>query len=68
MNSSNLFVKTFKLAPRPLDKGPSAESGKSRLNLHGSCFGGKINWFRRKNSAKGELLIWRIKIRLGTKV
>ncbi len=32
-----------------------------RLNPHGSCFGGKINWFRHKNSAKGELLIWRTK-------
>jgi hypothetical protein len=61
MNSSNLIVKSFKLVPRPLDKGPRPESGKLRLNLHGSCFGGKINLFKHKNSAKVELLIWRTK-------
>jgi hypothetical protein len=24
----------------------------TNLSLHGTCFGGKINWFRPKNSAK----------------
>jgi hypothetical protein len=28
------------------------KSGKLRLNLHHSSFGGKINWFGPKNSAK----------------
>jgi len=27
-------------------KGPRPTSDKLRLNLHGTCFGGKINWFR----------------------
>jgi hypothetical protein len=61
MNSSNLIAKSFKLVLRRLDKGPRPKSGKLRLNLHGSCFGGKIHWFRHRNSAKGELLIWRTK-------
>jgi hypothetical protein len=47
-----LLVKSFKLVPRPVDEGPRPKSGKLRLNLHGTCFGGKINWFGRKNSAK----------------
>jgi hypothetical protein len=47
-----LLVERFKLVPRPLDEGPRPKSGKLRVNLHGSCFGGKINWFRPKNSAK----------------
>jgi len=52
MNSSNLFDKSFKLIPRPLDMGPRPKSGKLRLNLHGTYFGGKINWLGPKNSAK----------------
>ncbi len=36
----------------PLDEGPRSKSGKLRLNLHDTCFGGKINWFGQKNSAK----------------
>jgi len=40
------------LVPRPLDEGPRPKSGKLRLNLHGTCLGGKINWFEPKNSAK----------------
>jgi len=40
------------LVPRPsLDEGPRPKSGKLRLNLHGTCSGGKINWFGPKNSA-----------------
>jgi hypothetical protein len=47
---------------RPIDKGPTPKSGKLRLNLHGTGFGGKINWFIPKNTVlKGELLIWRTK-------
>jgi hypothetical protein len=46
----------------PLEKGPRPKSGKLRLNLHGTCFGGKINWFGlKKTLLKGELLIWRTK-------
>jgi hypothetical protein len=54
MNSSKaiLLVESFKLVPRPLNKGPKPKSGKLRLNVHGTCFGGKINWFRPKNNAK----------------
>jgi hypothetical protein len=47
-----LMVKSFKWVPRHLDEGPRPKSGELRLNLHGTCFGGKINWFRPKNSAK----------------
>ncbi len=36
----------------PLDQGPRSKSGKLRVNLHGTYFGGKINWFGPKNSAK----------------
>ncbi len=35
---------------------------KLRLNLHGTCFGRKINQFRPKKTVlKRELLIWRTK-------
>ncbi len=43
-----LLVKSFKLVPRPLDEGTWPKSGKLRLNPHGTCFGGKINWFGQK--------------------
>jgi hypothetical protein len=56
-----LLVESFKLVARLLDEGPRPKSDKLRLNLHGTCFGGKINWFGPKNSAKRELLIWRTK-------
>jgi hypothetical protein len=45
-------VESFKLVPRPLDEGSKPKSDKLRLNLHGTCIGGKINWFRPKNSVK----------------
>jgi len=44
------------LIPRSLDKGPRPKNGKLRLNLHGICFGGKINWFKPKNNAKRRAL------------
>jgi hypothetical protein len=47
-----LLVEIFKLVWSPLDEGPRPKSGKLRLNLHGTCFGGKINRFGPKNSAK----------------
>jgi hypothetical protein len=47
-----LLIESFKSVPRPLNEGARPKSGKLRLNLHGTCFGGKINWFRPKNSAK----------------
>jgi len=41
------------LVPRPLDEGHQRpKSGKLRLNLQDTCFGGKIEWFRPKNSVK----------------
>jgi hypothetical protein len=49
-----LLVKNFKLVPRPLDEGPRPKSGKLKLNLHNAYFGGKINWFGPKNSAKNR--------------
>ncbi len=45
---ATLLVESFKLIPRPLDEGPRPKSGRLRLNLLGTCFGGKINWFRTK--------------------
>jgi hypothetical protein len=58
-----LMVQCFKWVPRHLDEGPRPKSGKLRLNLHGTCFGGKINQLVRTNKTvlKGELLIWRTK-------
>jgi hypothetical protein len=47
-----LLVESFKLVSRPLDEGPRPKSGKLRLNLHGICFGRKINWFIPTNNAK----------------
>jgi len=49
-----LLVESFKLVPRPLNEGLRPETGKLRLNLHGTCFRGKINWFKQNNSAKGK--------------
>jgi len=46
------LVENFKLVPRPVDEGPRPKSDKLRLNLRGTYFGGKINWFEPKNSAK----------------
>ncbi len=41
---------------------PRPKNGKLRLNLHGTYFGGKINWLGpKKTMLKGELLIWRTK-------
>jgi len=51
MNSRNLIGRNFKLVQRPLDEGPRPKSGKLRLNLHGTCFGGKITWFGPKYCA-----------------
>jgi hypothetical protein len=45
-------VESFPLVLRPLDARPRPKSGKLKLNLHGTCFGGKINLFGPKNSAK----------------
>jgi hypothetical protein len=50
------LVESFKLVPRPLNKGPRPKSGKLRLNLHGISFGGKINWFKPTNNAKRRAL------------
>jgi len=47
MNSSNFIGQKFKLVPWRLNEGPRTKSGKLRLNLNGTCFGGKI-----KKSAK----------------
>jgi len=57
------------LVPRPLKEGPRPKTGKLRLNLHGICFGGKINWFKPKNSPKRRAPDFgEPRIRLGTKV
>jgi hypothetical protein len=44
-----LLVESLKLVPRPLDEGARPKSGKLRLDLHGTSFGGKINWFGPNN-------------------
>jgi hypothetical protein len=56
-----LLVESFKLVPMPLDEGPRPKSGKLRLNLHGTCFGGKSIGSDQKTLLKWELLIWRTK-------
>jgi hypothetical protein len=65
-----LLVESFKLVPpRPLDKGPRPKSGKLRLNLHGTWFEGKINWFGpNKQCYKESSWFGEPRIRLGTKV
>jgi len=52
------------LDPRPLEEGPRPKSGKSRQKLHGTFFGGKINWFRptKTKEHQGKLMIWRTKM------
>jgi hypothetical protein len=37
-------------------KGPRPTSEKLRLNLHGTCFGVKINWFRPPKKQKNKEL------------
>ncbi len=49
---TNELVKNFKLVQRPVDEGPRPKSDKLKLNLNGTYFGGKINWFEPKYSAK----------------
>jgi len=46
------LVESFKLVPSPLDEGPRPKSDKLRLNLHGTCFGGKSIGSEQKNSAE----------------
>jgi hypothetical protein len=46
------LVKSFILFPRPSNEGPRPKGSELKLNLNGTCFGEKIKWFRRKNSAK----------------
>jgi hypothetical protein len=55
------LVESFKLVPRPLNEHPRPKSGKLKLNLHGTCFGGKSIGSDKKTVLKGELLIWRTK-------
>jgi len=56
------LVESHKLDPWPLDEGPRPKSGKSKPNLHGTIFLRiSIGWVQ-KNSAKGEFMIWRIKM------
>ncbi len=50
------WSKASKLVPRPSDEGARPKSGKLRLNLHGTSFGGKINSLGPKNSAKKRAL------------
>ncbi len=47
-----LLVESFKLSQGLYTEGSRPKSGKVRLNLHGTSFGGKINWLWPKNSAK----------------
>jgi hypothetical protein len=64
-----LVVESFKLVPRPLHEGPRAKSGKLSLNLHGTCSGGKMNWFGpKKQCQKESSWFGEPRIKLGTKV
>jgi len=56
-----LMVESFKLVPRPLDKGPRLKSGKLRLNLRGTFLEEKSIGLDPKAVLKGEILIWRTK-------
>jgi hypothetical protein len=50
-SSSKVALKVKKLE-HALINGAKPKSGKLRLNVPVTCFGGKINWFRPKNSGK----------------
>ncbi len=52
MNSSNLIGQKLQIGPKVFQRGSKTKSGKLRLNLHGTFFGGKINRLGPKNSAK----------------
>jgi hypothetical protein len=49
------LVESFQLDPRALDEGPRLKGGKLKLNLHGTSFGGKINWCGPKNRPKKKV-------------
>jgi hypothetical protein len=51
-NRTILLAESHKFDSRPLDERPRPKSGKSRLNLHGTHFGGRFNWFRPKTKTK----------------
>jgi len=46
------WLKALNLSPKAFRRGSKTKSGELRLNLYGTCFGGKINWFGPKNSVK----------------
>jgi hypothetical protein len=49
------MYKSHKLDPRPLDENTRPNSGKSRLNLHGTILEGKsISWNPKKQELKNE--------------
>jgi len=50
------LVESFKLAPRPLDEALRPKSGILKLNLQGTCFGGKIIDLDQKTMLKGEFV------------
>jgi isocitrate dehydrogenase len=50
------LVKSFKLVPRLLDEGLRPKNGKLRINLDGTYFRRKINWFGPKNNVKRKAL------------
>jgi hypothetical protein len=53
MHSKGDFRQGFRVQG-PLDEGARPKSGNLRLNLHGTCFGGKINWFGPKKQCQKE--------------
>jgi hypothetical protein len=55
------------LVPNPLDEGLRPKNDKLKLNLYGTYFGGKINWFRPKNK-KENFSFREPRIKLRTKV
>ncbi len=52
-----LLVESFKIGPKVFRRESKTKKiGRLRLNIHDNNFGGKINWFRPKNSAKRRAL------------
>jgi hypothetical protein len=51
------LVESFQLDHRALDEGPRLKGGKLKLNLHGTSFGGKINWRGQKTDLKRKFII-----------
>jgi hypothetical protein len=61
-NQALLLVKSFKLVPRPLNKGPRPRKVKLWFNLHGIISKGKPISLDPKKELKGDFMVWKTKV------